>query len=80
MKAFAIRIPYIVARSPYYCDNQSAIFYKPENIESLCKTIQHIKSMSYAEMKKMTEYACTSLKDKTRPNFLRLIENVLNNL
>lgn len=83
MKAFALRIPCIVARSPYildYCDEQSAIFYEPENIESLCKAIQQIKSMSYAEMKKMTEYAYASLKDKTRPNYLKHIENVLNDL
>lgn len=83
MKAFALRIPCIVARTPYildYCDEYSAVFYEPENVESLCKAIQHIKSMPYAEMKRMTEHACASLKDKTRPNYLRHIEKVLNDL
>lgn len=83
MKAFYLKKPCIVAHNPYitdYCDDQSAVFYEPENTESLVAAINKIKTMSSGKIKKMTDNAYSSLEDKTRTNYLKHIEKLLNSI
>lgn len=83
MKAFYLKKPCIVAHNPYimdYCDNQSVVFYEPENVQSLVTAINKIKTMSSDKIKRMTANAYDSLNGKTRSNYLKHIEKLLNSI
>lgn len=83
MKAFGLHIPCIVARNKYimdYCNENTVVFYEPENVASLRQAIERIKTMPNQELETMTNCAYASLQKRTRDNYLKQIKRVLTTL